>query len=167
MTSAIHGIAVTTIDGRETTLEEHAGKVMLVVNVASQCGLTPQYTGLEKLWQTYRDQGLVVLGFPCNQFGRQEPGTHDEIVTFCETHFSVSFPLYAKVDVNGADAHPLFKHLTDAKRGLLGTRAIKWNFGKFLVGADGTVLERFAPTEKPTSPKIKQAIERALADLPT
>lgn len=161
--AAIHQFAVTTIDGTATTLEEHAGKVMLVVNVASQCGLTPQYAGLEELWQTYRDQGLVVLGFPCNQFGRQEPGTEEQIAQFCETHFSVSFPMYGKVEVNGAGAHPLFKHLTEARRGLLGTRAIKWNFGKFLVGRDGTVLERFAPTEKPTSETIKKAIERALA----
>ncbi len=163
MSAPIHEIPVTTIDGRETTLGEHAGKVLLVVNVASQCGLTPQYAGLEELWQTYRDRGLVVLGFPCNQFGKQEPGTEEQIAQFCETRFSVSFPMYAKVEVNGSGAHPLYDFLTREKRGLLGTKAIKWNFSKFLVGRDGAVLARFAPTDKPTAGKITQAIESALA----
>lgn len=160
--SDIHGIPVKTIDGQETTLGEHAGKVLLVVNVASQCGFTPQYSGLEELWQTYGEQGLVVLGFPCNQFGSQEPGSNDQIAQFCETRFSVTFPMYEKVDVNGKNAHPLFQSLTDARRGLLGTRAIKWNFTKFLIGRDGRVLERFAPSEKPTGAKITGAISQAL-----
>lgn len=160
--SAIHDIPVETIDGEQTTLGEHAGKVILVVNVASQCGFTPQYGPLEELWQTYGDKGLVVAGFPCNQFGGQEPGSNDQIAQFCETRFSVSFPMYAKVDVKGAGAHPLFKHLTDARPGLLGTKGIKWNFTKFLIGRNGEVIARFAPKDAPTGAKMKQAIERAL-----
>ncbi len=161
--SAIHDIPVETIDGEQTTLGEHAGKVILVVNVASQCGFTPQYGPLEELWQAYGDKGLVVAGFPCNQFGGQEPGTNDQIAQFCETRFSVSFPMYAKVDVKGAGAHPLFKHLTEAKPGLLGTKGIKWNFTKFLIGRNGEVIARFAPKDSPTGAKMKQAIEQALA----
>lgn len=160
--STLHDIPVTTIDGRETTLAEHADKVLLIVNVASQCGLTPQYTALEALYRTHRDRGFEVLGFPCNQFGRQEPGSHEEIVQFCTTRFDVSFPMYAKVKVNGPDAHPLYKHLKAAKAGVLGTEVIKWNFGKFLVSGSGEVLERFAPTDKPMGRKVKQAVARAL-----
>jgi len=160
----VHDIPVKTIDGQKTTLGAHAGKVLLVVNVASQCGFTPQYAGLEELWKTYGERGLVVLGFPCNQFGGQEPGSNDQIAQFCETHFSVTFPMYDKVEVKGPGAHPLFDHLTDQKRGLLGTKAIKWNFTKFLVDASGNVIDRFAPKEPPTGSKIRQAVERALAD---
>lgn len=140
-----------TQDGRDTTLGEHAGKVLLIVNTASKCGFTPQYKGLEALYQKYRDRGLEVLGFPCNQFGKQEPGSDEEIQSFCELNFGVSFPLYSKVEVNGDDAHPLFQELKKEAPGLLGTEAIKWNFTKFLVGRDGRVVKRFAPKDKPES----------------
>ena len=120
-----------------------------MVNVASQCGMTPQYKGLEALYRKYKDRGLVVLGFPCNQFGAQEPGTEADIQAFCSTNYDVSFPMFAKIDVNGADAHPLYVHLKGEKPGVLGTEAIKWNFTKFLVGRDGKVVRRFAPTDKP------------------
>lgn len=163
MSASIYDIPVRTIDGHKTTLDAYAGKVLLVVNVASQCGFTPQYGGLEELWKTYGDRGLVVLGFPCNQFGGQEPGSNDQIAQFCETHFSVTFPMFDKVKVKGPGAHPLFDHLTEQKRGLLGTKAIKWNFTKFLIGRSGAVLERFAPKDNPTAGKVIAAIERALA----
>ncbi len=152
------------ITGTPTALRDHAGQVLLIVNVASQCGLTPQYTGLEQLWRTYRDRGLVVLGFPCDQFGHQEPGTEAEIATFCETRYDVTFPLFAKVEVNGDDAHPLWQWMRSEKPGLLGSEAIKWNFTKFLVGRDGRVLQRFAPTDAPES--LVPAIERALETAP-
>ncbi|GGI67455.1 glutathione peroxidase [Polymorphobacter multimanifer] len=138
-----------TIDGRETTLAEWAGEVLLVVNTASKCGFTPQYAGLEALHAKYRDQGFAVLGFPCNQFGAQEPGDEAEIASFCSTKFDVDFPMFAKVEVNGEAAHPLWKALKKAAPGLLGSEAIKWNFTKFLVGRDGRVIERFAPTTTP------------------
>src|SRR5262249_52503870 len=134
---------------------------MLIVNTASECGFTPQFDGLEKLWQAYRDRGLVVMGFPSNQFGGQDPGTNDEIATFCQRNYGVSFPMMAKVEVNGGNAHPLWKWLTSEKPGLLGTQAIKWNFTKFLVGRDGRVLKRYAPTDTPES--LKKDIEAALA----
>jgi glutathione peroxidase len=155
------GTEITTIGGERTTLEAWKGKVLLVVNVASQCGLTPQYGGLQELWSELGDQGLVVLGFPCNQFGHQEPGTDAQIATFCETDWAVTFPLFSKIEVNGAGAHPLFQQLKAAAPGLLGTEMIKWNFTKFLVGRDGTVLARFAPTDTPAS--IRQAVINALA----
>ncbi|MBB6226875.1 glutathione peroxidase [Polymorphobacter multimanifer] len=138
-----------TIDGRETTLAEWAGEVLLVVNTASKCGFTPQYAGLEALHAKYRDKGFAVLGFPCNQFGAQEPGDEAEIASFCSTKFDVDFPMFAKVEVNGEAAHPLWKALKKAAPGLLGSEAIKWNFTKFLVGRDGRVIERFAPTTTP------------------
>lgn len=163
MKGSIHEIPVRTLDGRETTLAEHAGKVLLVVNVASECGFTPQYADLEALWRTYRDQGLVVLGFPCNQFGGQEPGSSDQIASFCSTRFDVSFPMFEKVEVNGSGAHPLFVRLTEEGRGLLGTKAVKWNFTKWLIGKDGAVITRFAPSDKPLGSKIRQAVEQALA----
>jgi glutathione peroxidase len=156
-----HDFSATSITGTSTSLRDHAGKVLLVVNVASQCGLTPQYAGLEQLWRTYRDQGLVVLGFPCDQFGHQEPGTEAEIATFCETRFDVTFPLFAKIEVNGDGAHPLWSWMRSEQPGLLGSEAIKWNFTKFLIGRDGAVLERFAPTDTPEA--LVPAIERALA----
>ena len=137
------------IDGKETSLSEYKGKAMLVVNTASKCGFTPQYTGLEKLSQEFKDQGLVVLGFPCDQFGHQEPGDEAEIKNFCSLTYDVSFPMFAKVDVNGPKAHPLFQWLKAEKSGLLGLEGIKWNFTKFLVGKDGTVLKRYAPTDTP------------------
>jgi len=140
---------VNAIDGSERTLNDYAGKVMLIVNVASRCGFTPQYAGLEALYRKHKDAGLVVLGFPCNQFGAQEPGTEAEIQTFCATNYDVSFPMFAKVDVNGANAHALYRHLKSAKPGLLGTEAIKWNFTKFLVDRRGEVVARYAPNDKP------------------
>lgn len=140
---------VTTIDGKTTTLSEFEGKVLLIVNTASKCGFTPQYEGLEALWKEYGERGLVVLGFPCNQFGKQEPGDETEIQEFCSLNFGVSFPLFAKIDVNGGDTHPLYGQLKSAAPGLLGSKAIKWNFTKFLVGRDGEVLERFAPNDTP------------------
>lgn len=150
MTSSLYDIAVQPLQGdAATTLAEHAGKVLLIVNTASECGLTPQYAALEELYRTYRDRGLVVLGFPCNQFGAQEPGSADEIAQFCATRYDVSFPMYAKIDVNGNDAHPLYKYLKSHARGVLGTEAIKWNFTKFLVDRDGRRIERYAPTTAP------------------
>jgi glutathione peroxidase len=145
----IYDIEVRTIDGRSTTLAEHRGKVMLIVNVASKCGFTPQYEGLEALYKKFKDRGLVVLGFPCNQFGAQEPGSEAEIQSFCSTTYSVTFPMYSKVEVNGDATHPLFAHLKKSAKGVLGTEAIKWNFTKFLVGRDGSVIDRFAPQTAP------------------
>jgi glutathione peroxidase len=150
----------TTLDGREQVLADYRGKVVLVVITASQCGLSPQFSGLETLYEKYVDQGLVVLGFPCNQFAGQEPGTADEIGEFCQRNYGVSFPMFAKIDVNGEDAHPLYQWLRTEKGGLLGD-AIKWNFTKFLVGRDGEVVKRYAPTTDPE--KIAGDIEDALA----
>ena len=147
----IYDIKVKTISGSEIPLSEYKGKALLIVNVASQCGFTPQYEGLEKLHEKYQDKGFLVLGFPCNQFGSQEPGTEAEIKTFCETKFGVKFPLFAKVDVNGSAAHPLYQYLTQAKPGLLGIESIKWNFTKFLIDREGNPVERYAPTTKPES----------------
>ncbi len=151
---------VQTIDGETTTLEDHAGKVLLIVNTASACGYTPQFAGLEKLWERYRDDGLVVLGFPCNQFGGQDPGSDDEIASFCQLNYGVTFPMHAKIDVNGSDGHPLFKQLKKGAPGILGSKKIKWNFTKFLVGRDGEILERFAPKDKPED--LADQIEAAL-----
>ena len=137
------------LDGRDAPLSEHKGEVLLVVNVASKCGLPPQYEGLEALQKQFHDKGFNVLGFPCNQFGAQEPVTAEEIGAFCTTNFGVSFPMYAKIDVNGEGADPLYKWLKGEKKGVLGTEAIKWNFTKFLVGRDGKVIKRFAPQTKP------------------
>ncbi len=148
------------IDGTETPLSTYAGQVVLVVNTASQCGFTPQYRGLEELYQTYRDDGLVVLGFPCDQFGHQEPGSEAEIKDFCELNFGVTFPLFGKVEVNGDDSHPLFAWLRGQKSGLLGG-AIKWNFTKFLIDKDGAVIDRYAPTTTPD--KIGPDVAKALA----
>ena len=142
-------IPVQANDGKQTTLEDHKGKVLLIVNTASKCGFTPQYKGLEELHREYKDRGLVVLGFPCNQFGQQEPGSDSEIQEFCTLNYGVSFPVYAKLDVNGSNAHPLFSHLKKAAPGILGTEGIKWNFTKFLVNRDGEVVNRYAPKDKP------------------
>ena len=149
------------IDGRPADLSTQRGKVLLVVNTASACGFTPQFAGLEALWQRYRDRGLVVIGFPCNQFGAQDPGTNDEIGAFCERRYGVSFPMMAKVDVNGDGAHPLWQWLTQQAPGVLGSRAVKWNFTKFLVSRDGRVVQRYAPTQSPES--LEHDIEAALA----
>lgn len=148
------------LDGSEQALADYRGKVLLVVNVASQCGFTPQYAGLEQLWRDYRERGLVVLGFPCNQFGAQEPGDAGAIAAFCHSHYDVTFPLFAKIEVNGPAAHPLWQHLEQAAPGLLGSTAIKWNFTKFLAAADGRVVGRFAPATRPE--ELRGAIERLL-----
>lgn len=155
----LYDIPVTTIDGETTTLDQYRGKTLLIVNVASQCGFTPQYQGLEALYRKYKDRDFAVLGFPCNQFGRQEPGTEKDIRAFCDEHFSVTFPLFAKVDVNGPDAHPLYRHLKSVKKGFLGREAIAWNFTKFLVSKDGSVLRRYGSRRKP------EEIEKDLASL--
>ena len=159
--STVYEFSATTIDGKPRALADYRGKVLLVVNTASKCGFTPQYKGLEAIYRQFKDRGFAVLGFPCNQFGAQEPGEDASIAEFCERNFGVSFPLFAKVDVNGADAHPLFKHLTSEKKGLLGSSAIKWNFTKFLIGKDGSVIERYAPTTAPED--LIKDIEKALA----
>ena len=160
MESPIFNISVKTIDGKEQPLAAYKGKTMLVVNTASQCGYTPQYKGLEELHRVYGRRGLAVLGFPCNQFGAQEPGTEAEIASFCELNYGVTFPMFAKVDVNGASAHPLFAYLKKAKPGLLGSEAIKWNFTKFLVDPEGNVVERYAPATEPK--ELAGAIEKLL-----
>jgi glutathione peroxidase len=151
MTSPLYTIPVTTITGQETTLQSYEGNVLLIVNTASKCGLTPQYEGLQQLYTTYHAQGFAVLGFPCNQFNHQEPGTEQEISTFCKTKYDVTFPLFAKIAVNGADTHPLYVYLKKEAPGLLGSQSIKWNFTKFLVDRQGTVVKRFAPTDAPTA----------------
>jgi len=148
------------IDGSPQSLEAYRGKVLLVVNTASKCGFTPQYEGLEQLWRDYKDRGLVVLGFPCDQFGHQEPGDAEEIRNFCSLTYDVSFPMFEKVQVNGSAAHPLWKWLKSEKAGLLGLEGIKWNFTKFLVGRDGQVIKRYAPTDKPDS--MRKDVEKAL-----
>ena len=157
----IYDFEALSIDGKPAQLGSQRGKVILVVNTASQCGFTPQFAGLEKLWEDYRDRGLVIVGFPSNQFGGQDPGSNDEIAGFCQKNYGVSFPMMAKVDVNGAQAHPLWKWLKAQAPGLLGTEAIKWNFTKFLVGKNGRVLQRYAPNDAPDS--LRKDIEAALA----
>ena len=157
----IYDFSAQSLTGKARKMSDFKGSVLLVVNTASKCGFTPQYAGLEALYKKYKDKGLVVLGFPSNQFGEQEPGKDTEIAEFCEINYGVTFPMFAKVDVNGKSAHPLFKYLTSAKKGLLGSEAIKWNFTKFLVGRDGTVLARYAPTTRPED--IGPDIEKALA----
>lgn len=158
--STLTDFTATRLDGHEEPLATYAGKVVLVVNTASQCGFTPQLEGLEGLYQQYGDQGLVVLGFPCNQFNGQEPGDAEEIGAFCQRNYGVTFPMFAKIDVNGPDAHPVYAWLRKEKSGLLGGK-IKWNFTKFLVGRDGRVISRYSPTTKPE--KIAGDIEKALA----
>ena len=153
MTDNVLNIPCTTLRGEQKTLADYPGKAVLVVNTASKCGFTPQYKGLEALWQQYKDQGLVILGFPCNQFGQQEPGDEAEISEFCELNFGVTFPLFKKVEVNGSNAHPLFVELKKRAPGVLGSEAIKWNFTKFLIGPDGKV-ERYAPATKPSALKV-------------
>ena len=159
--TSIYDFEATRIDGQAVPFDTYRGKVLLIVNTASQCGFTPQFGGLEELHKSYADQGLVVLGFPSNQFGAQDPGSNDEIGAFCARNYGVSFPMMEKIDVNGADAPPLFRWLVKEKPGLLGIEAIKWNFTKFLVGRDGQVIRRYAPLDKPAS--IAKDVEAALA----
>lgn len=147
--SSIYDFTAKTIDGDEQKLAAYKGKTLLVVNVASKCGFTQQYAGLEALYKKFKDQGLVVLGFPCDQFGHQEPGDADEIKTFCALTYDVKFPLFAKIEVNGGNTHPLYKYLKQEARGVLGSESIKWNFTKFLINKDGKVLTRYASTDTP------------------
>lgn len=159
--SSIHDFEALSIDGKPVSLAQFKGHPMLIVNTASACGFTPQFGGLEKLHKTYGERGLVVLGFPCNQFGSQDPGSNDEIASFCQLNYGVTFPMMEKVDVNGVEAHPLYQWLTAEAPGLLGSKAIKWNFTKFLVGKDGRVIKRYAPQDAPE--KLASDIEAALA----
>lgn len=157
MTDSIYAFSGRTIDGEEKSLDEFKGKLLLIVNTASECGYTPQYEGLERLYKKYQDKDFAVLGFPCNQFGQQEPGGEAEIKSFCQKNYGVTFPLFSKVDVNGEKAHPLFTYLKTALPGIAGTESIKWNFTKFLIGKDGKPIERFAPGTKP------EALEKSIA----
>jgi glutathione peroxidase len=158
--SSIHDFEALSIDGKPVSLAQFKGKPLLIVNTASACGFTPQFGGLEKLHKSYGERGLVVLGFPCNQFGSQDPGSNDEIASFCQLNFGVTFPMMEKIDVNGAQAHPLYQWLTAEAPGLLGSKAIKWNFTKFLVDKDGRVIKRYAPQDAPE--KLAADIEAAL-----
>jgi len=159
MTTA-YDFSAKTIDGKEASLKDYQGKVTLIVNVASKCGFTPQYKGLEAIHKQYKDRGFAVLGFPCDQFGHQEPGNEAEIMQFCSLTYDVSFPMFAKIKVNGDEAHPLYKHLKSEATGLLGTEGIKWNFTKFLVGKDGKVVKRYGSMDKPED--IAKDIEKLL-----
>ena len=158
--TTLHDFTAVSIGGTDTDLSQYKGKTVLVVNTASKCGFTPQYEGLENLYEKYEEQGLVILGFPCDQFGHQEPGSEDEIEEFCQLNYGVKFPMFAKIDVNGSDAHPLYQWLKTEKGGVLGDR-IKWNFTKFLIDADGNVVKRYGSTTKPE--KIAADIEAQLA----
>jgi glutathione peroxidase len=161
MQADVWGFEAQTIGGQRVRLSRYQGKVLLIVNTASQCGFTPQFDGLQALWQAYQDQGLVVLGFPSNQFGAQDPGSNDQIESFCQLNYGVSFPMMAKIEVNGAGAHPLYQWLTREAPGMLGLQAIKWNFTKFLVGRDGKTIKRYAPQDEPE--RLVADIEAALA----
>jgi glutathione peroxidase len=166
LTAALFGASnvldftLNSIDGKPAPLSQYQGKVVLIVNVASRCGYTPQYAGLEKVYEKYKDKGFVILGFPANNFGAQEPGTNEEIKTFCSSKYNVTFPMYSKISVKGADIHPLYQFLTDSQAGTGGD--IKWNFTKFLVGKDGKVIARFEPAVTPESAEVTSAIEKAL-----
>ena len=160
MDMSIYDIEVTTIDGQRKKMDEYRGKTLLVVNVASKCGFTPQYAGLQRLYEKYKDEGFTVLGFPCDQFRHQEPGNEEEIKNFCSTNYNVTFPMFSKINVNGADTHPLYAFLKSEKKGLLGSESIKWNFTKFLVDANGDVVKRYAPNETPE--KISEELKAVL-----
>jgi glutathione peroxidase len=160
MTRSIYDFQVTALDGSQVSLSNFKDKVLLIVNTASECGFTPQYEGLEKLYQQYQEKGFAVLGFPCNQFGKQEPGDNTEIANFCTTRFAVTFPMFEKIEVNGSNAHPLFQYLKEQAPGILGSKSIKWNFTKFLVNRSGEVVKRFAPKDKPQN--LTKAIEALL-----
>ena len=157
---SVYDFAAETLDGKPAALADYRGQVLLIVNTASKCGFTPQYEGLEALYRKHKGQGFAVLGFPCNQFGAQEPGDAAEIANFCSLTYDVSFPMFAKIDVNGPQVHPLYAFLKKEKKGLLGSEGIKWNFTKFLIGRDGEVVERFAPTTKPEA--LESAVEKLL-----
>jgi glutathione peroxidase len=157
---SVYDYSAKTLDGQDVSLADYRGKVLLIVNTASKCGFTPQFEGLEALYRDYKDRGLTILGFPCNQFGAQEPGNAEEIASFCSLTYDVTFPMLAKIDVNGPSAHPLYAFLKKEQKGILGTEGIKWNFTKFLVGRDGEVVERFAPNTKPED--LKVAVEALL-----
>jgi len=157
---SVYDYSAKTLDGQDVSLADYRGQVLLIVNTASKCGFTPQYEGLEALYRDYKDRGLTILGFPCNQFGAQEPGSAEEIASFCSLTYDVTFPMLAKIDVNGPSAHPLYAFLKKEQKGVLGTEGIKWNFTKFLIGRDGEVVERFAPTTKPED--LKVAVEALL-----
>lgn len=159
--TTIYDFSAEKLEGGTQALSDYAGKVVLIVNTASKCGFTPQFEGLEKVYEKYKDQGLVVLGFPCNQFASQDPGSNTDIGEFCQRNYGVSFPMFAKIDVNGGNAHPLYKYLTKEAKGVLGTEAVKWNFTKFLVGRDGNVIDRYATATKPEA--MVKDIEKALA----
>jgi glutathione peroxidase len=159
--TTVHDFSAIAIDGAQRSLADFRGRVLLIVNVASRCGFTPQYRGLEALYRSHREAGLDVLGFPCNQFGHQEPGSDEEIAGYCSLTWDVTFPMFARIEVNGDAAHPLYRHLKKAAPGVLGTEAVKWNFTKFLVGRDGRVLRRFAPNDSPAS--IEAEVVAALA----
>lgn len=156
----IYGFECKTINGEAVQMEDYRGKVVLIVNTASKCGFTPQFADLESLYKDYADKGLVILGFPCNQFGKQDPGSNEEIQEFCQLNYGVSFPMFAKIDVNGSDTDPLFKHLKESAPGLLGSKKIKWNFTKFLVNKEGEVVERFAPSTNPK--QIRESVDSLL-----
>jgi glutathione peroxidase len=157
---SVYDYSAKTLDGQDVNLADYRGQVLLIVNTASKCGFTPQYEGLEALYKARKDRGFTVLAFPCNQFGAQEPGNAEEIANFCSLTYDVTFPVMSKIDVNGADAHPLYRFLKKEQKGVLGTEAIKWNFTKFLIGKDGEVVERFAPTVKPED--LEVAVEALL-----
>jgi glutathione peroxidase len=161
MATSLYDFDAVSIAGKPANFSTQRGKVVLIVNTASACGFTPQFEGLEKLWQSYADKGLVVVGFPSNEFGSQDPGSNDEIASFCQLNYGVSFPMMAKTQVNGASAHPLWQWLKGQAPGLLGSQGIKWNFTKFLVGRDGQVIKRYAPNDTPQS--LHKDIEKALA----
>ncbi len=158
--TSIYQFEAELLDGKNKSFADYEGKVLLVVNTASKCGFTPQFAGLEKLYRQYKDQGFLVLGFPCNQFGGQDPGSNDQIGAFCQKNYGVDFPMFAKVDVKGPEAHAIFRYLTNNSKGVLGN-GIKWNFTKFLIGRDGKVMNRYAPTTKPED--LQSDIENALA----
>jgi len=161
MTSSVYDFTCQTPGGTDQSLSDYEGKVLLVVNTASKCGFTPQFAGLEEMYEKYQDQGLEILGFPCNQFGRQDPGSNDEIQEFCQLNYGVSFPMFGKIEVNGSGADPLFKHLKKEAPGALGSQRIKWNFTKFLINPEGEVVKRYAPTVKPKD--IEKDVRKLLA----
>ncbi len=150
MSQSVHDFSCKTPGGEDRSLADYKGKVLLIVNTASKCGFTPQFAGLEEIYEKYKDRGLEILGFPCNQFGKQDPGSNDEIMEFCQLNYGVSFPMFGKIDVNGSSTDPLYKHLKSEARGALGSKGIKWNFTKFLVNSEGEVVKRFAPATKPS-----------------